>query len=202
MSGLYNSLFMSESIGLMLVNCASGVALDVNERLLTGGLCTREAIVGRQVEPTYDAVLHTEDWDSQPPSLLTNEQSLPAATGALVGSTSMSQYGVINQSVLALYRRQVDQISIMWRAQLGCGWAHDVPLSGFVTSRDDAAESRPRMVLVTLSSSEAKRMEHDCSLVIHTLYRGWGVETSTTSRPQCRQNVIGHQSGIDLCTLL
>ena len=152
-SGLYNSLFGSESVGLLLLDVASGVCLEVNERLVKGGLCTREDIIGRQVAPTYDAVIQSADWDNQPPS------SQPTNDATTDSSTSMHhQYGVTKESVLSLYRGQVDQMYAVWRTRLGDGLAYELPLSGFVASRDDAAGGRPRTVLVTLSLTEAKRI--------------------------------------------
>ena len=155
-SGLYNVLFSSPSVGLMLVDCATGVALEVNERLVQGGLCTREDIIGRQVAPTYDAVVKSEEWDNQPSTPHSLES---AAQGNAEGNASMySQYGVTKENVMSLYRGQVDQIHVVWRAQLGDGLVYEVPLSGFVASRDDVEGGRPRTVLVSLSLSEAKRI--------------------------------------------
>ena len=156
-SGLYNSLFMSPSVGLMLVDCASGVALEVNERLVAGGLCTREDIIGRQVAPTYDAVIKSAEWPTQPTPQNNNDGAGQGAGGDS-NASMYHQYGVTKESVLALYRGQVDQVHVVWRAQLGDGLAYELPLSGFVASRDDADGGRPRTVLVTLSLSEAKRI--------------------------------------------
>ena len=154
-SGLYNSLFMSPSVGLILLDCATGVALDVNERLVAGGLCTREDIVGRQVAPTYDAVMKCEEWDSQPPPQ--SDQQSPPPSAADASHSLHSQYGVTKEAVLSLYRGAVDQVYVVWRAQLGDGLAYELPLSSFVTSRDEEA-GRPRTVVVALSLSEAKRI--------------------------------------------
>ena len=152
-SSLYSALFTSVSVGLLLVDCASGVVLDVNERLLVGGQCTREDVVGRFVAPTYQAITTVTDWDTQPavePTTRMHVRGQPAMM--------YSQYGVTKESVLALYRGQVDQIYVVWRAQLGDGLAYELPLSGFIASRDDAIGGRPRTVLVALSLSEAKRI--------------------------------------------
>lgn len=166
-SGVYNALFMSPSVGLLLVDCASGVALDVNERLIVGAQCTREEIVGRQVAPTYDAVITTDDWDCQPPphspqptssSSIGNDVSTEAADAENSHSGLFHQYGVTKQKVLALYRGQVDQVHVVWRAQLGDGLAYELPLSSFVASREEGEAGRPRTILVALSLSEAKRI--------------------------------------------
>ena len=154
-SSLYSALFMSPSVGLLLVDCASGVALDVNDRLLSGGQCTREDVVGRLVAPTYHAITTTADWDNQPAA------AADAASRMHVrGQPALmySQYGVTKESVLALYRGQVDQVYVVWRAQLGDGLAYELPLSSFVASRDDVERGRPRTVVIALSLSEAKRI--------------------------------------------
>ena len=152
-SSLYSALFSSPSVGLLLVDCVTGVALDVNERLLSGGQCTREDVVGRLVAPTYHAITTTSDWDTQP-------ATDPSSRMHVRGQPAMmyTQYGVTKESVLALYRGQVDQIHIGWRAQLGDGMAYELPLCSFIASRDDADGGRPRTVLVSLSLSEAKRI--------------------------------------------
>ena len=154
-SGLYNALFSSPSVGAMLVDCASGVCVEVNERLVAGGQCTREHIIGRQVAPTYESVVRCEEWDAQPP---TPSAESAAATGAESGSSLYSQYGATKEGVLALYRGQVDQVHVVWRARLGDGQVYEVPLSGFIASRDESQGGRPRTLLVTLSMSEAKRI--------------------------------------------
>ena len=152
-TSLYSALFASPSVGLLLVDVASGVVLDVNERLLSGGQCTREDVVGRLVAPTYHAITSYSDWDSQP-------TIDPASRMHVRGQPAMmySQYGVTKESVLSLYRGQVDQIFVQWRAQLGDGLAYELPLSSFVASRDEAAGGMPRTVVVSLSLSEAKRI--------------------------------------------
>ena len=152
---LYSALFVSPSVGLLLVDCASGVALDVNERLLQSGHCSREDVVGRLVAPSYHSVTATADWDTQPTS--------PASAASRMhirGQPALmySQYGVTKEAVLALYAGQLDQIHVGWRAQLGDGNAYELPLSSFVASRDDAEGTRPRTLLVSLSMSEAKRI--------------------------------------------
>ena len=152
-SSLYSALFVSPSVGLLLVDCATGVALDANERLLSGGLCSREDVVGRLVAPTYHAITTLSDWDTQPAAEPTNRMHVRGQPAMVY-----SQYGVTKESVLALYRGQVDQIYVVWRAQLGDGLAYELPLSSFVASRDTVEMGRPRTVLVSLSLSEAKRI--------------------------------------------
>ena len=157
-SGLYNSLFSHPSVGVLLLDCASGVALEVNERLVAGGLCSRVDIIGRQLAPTYDAVINADEWESQPHSQPSND-GLVQATSPTNSNTSLShQYGATKETVLALYRGHVDQAHVVWRAQLGDGLAYELPISAFVASRDDADGGRPRTILVTLSLSEAKRI--------------------------------------------
>ena len=151
-TSLYSSLFMSPNVGLLLVDCASGVALDVNDRLLSGGLCTREDVVGRLVAPTYQAITTQSDWDSQPVTEPVRRMHVRGQPALMY-----SQYGVTKEAVLSLYRGAVDQVYVVWRAQLGDGLAYELPLSSFVTSRDEEA-GRPRTVLVALSLSEAKRI--------------------------------------------
>ena len=158
--GLYNSYFMSPAVGMMLVDCATGVVLDVNERLLKGGLCSREDIIGRQIAPTFQAVITGAEWDIQSPPSQSSSNGGAQGQGSSGDNNSSvyHQYGVTKQSVLALYRGQVDQIYVMWRALLGDGLAYELPLNGFIASRDDKDGGRPRTVMVSLSLSEAKRI--------------------------------------------
>ena len=158
--GLYHTTFMSSSVGLMLVDCATGVAVDLNERLLVGGDCARENVVGRQVAPTYRDIC-TASWDSQPqpqPNSRMLVRESRDSNGRRVEASMYTQYGATKESVSALYRGQVDQIHVVWRAQLGDGLAYELPLSSFVASRDEGEGGRPRTVVVTLSLSEAKRI--------------------------------------------
>ena len=103
--------------------------------------------------PGYQTVTSLSAWDSQP-------AGEPASRGQVRGQPAMvySQYGTTQESVLALYRGQVDQVHVVWRAQLGDGLAYELPLSGFVASRDEADGGRPRTVAVILSLSEAERI--------------------------------------------
>ena len=154
-TSLYSALFVSPSVGLLLVDCASGLALDANDRLLVGGQCTREDVIGRLVAPTYHAITTSSDWDTPPAS---PQSADTTARMHVRGQPALlySQYGVTKESVLSLYRGQVDQVHVVWRAQLGDGLAYELPLTSFIASRDDGG--RPRTVIVALSLSEAKRI--------------------------------------------
>ena len=151
---LYSTLFTSVSVGVLVVECGGGVVVDVNERLLQGGYCTREDIIGRQVVAGYHTITSFSEWDSQPAGESAAGRMLVRGQPAMV----LSQYGATKENVLALYCGQVDQIHVVWRAQLGDGLAYELPLSSFVASRDEADGGRPRTVVVTLSLSEAKRL--------------------------------------------
>ena len=151
---LYSAMFVSPSVGLVLVACSSGIAVDVNERLLSFRQCMRENIIGRQVCPTYDVMVTRSDWDSDPAA----SQQLQTGGRSAILFSRYTQYGATKESVLAMSDGQVDQINVMWRAQLGDGLAYEVPLSSFVASRDEMETGRPRTVLVALSMSEAKRI--------------------------------------------
>ena len=151
---LYSALFVSPSVGLLLVDCGSGVVLDVNERLLSGGRCTREDIIGRLVAPTYHVIATLGDWESHPAGVPTSRLQVRGQPAQVC-----SQYGATKDSVLALYRGQFDQIHVVWRAQLGDGLVYELPLTSFVASKDVVeGGSRPRTVLVALSLSEARRI--------------------------------------------
>lgn len=68
-----------------------------------------------------------------------------------------NQYGVTKDRVASLYRGLVDQITVVWRAQLGDGLAFELPLTIFVSSDHDAHVGRPCTVLAAISLSDAKR---------------------------------------------
>ena len=153
---LYSAMFVSPSVGLLLLAVGSGIAVDVNERLLSIGQSTREDIVGRQIAPTYQRITTHRDWDNSQ----TGEPASQLHTGKhpAIMFGHYTQYGASKEDVLAMAAGKVDKINVMWRAQLGDGFAYEVPLCSFVASREEVEGGRPRTVVVVLSLSEAKRI--------------------------------------------
>ena len=130
---LESSTFVPTALSVALVDCNTGLALDVSDAGAAMFGWQRAQVMGRPLTQKYDDVI-TDNW-------------------------VLAQYGRSKRLKRELYAGVIDVCHLVWRMRLACGRLYDVDMTLWVdgwqsvTDADNRVVRRPLRVVAVLSST-------------------------------------------------
>ena len=150
------------ALAAMLVDCSSGIVLDVNDGMLAQGW-ERDQLVGHTAVESYEAVMDENGWQ-----LGENEEQrllVPSADGHMRPAGRPAQYDRSKRLMRELYAGAIGVCVARWRVHLSDGLLYEVETStwidGWVTAVDAAGRvsRRPQRAVSVSSLGDSQRIE-------------------------------------------
>ena len=150
-------------LGAMLVECASGTVLDINDGMMVQGW-QRHQLVGRTVMESYKAVMDDQGWQlgEHPEQRLLVPSS---AGGELRPANRPAQYERSKRLMRELYAGTIGVCVALWRCHLSDGRLYDVRTTTWIDGWEGASDAaggvsrHPRRAVSVTSAGDCKLIE-------------------------------------------
>ena len=140
---LQSARFSPAVLGAMLVDCSSGVVMDINEGMVVQGW-QRSQIVGRTVMEGYEAVVDEKGW--QLGEHLEQRLLVPSQTdGQLRPAGRPAQYERSKRLMRELYAGNIGVCVAIWRVYMFDGLQYEVQTSTWIDGWESIIDSSGRM---------------------------------------------------------
>lgn len=162
-ASLQSARLLPVVLASMLVECASGLVLDVNDGMVVQGW-QRSQLVGRTVMESYEAVMDEKGWQ-----LGENEEQrllVPSSVdGQLRPAGRPVQYERSKRLMRELYAGTIGVCVAVWRVHLSDGLEYEVQTSTWIDGWDSAIDAtgrlsqRPHRAVSVTSLGDCRRVE-------------------------------------------
>ena len=150
-------------LSLVLMECATGLVLDVNDGMLAQGW-QRDQLVGRALMEGYDAVMDEKGWQLRE-NLYRQIQVPPSADGELKLGGRQAQYERSKRLIRELYAGKIGMCVALWRVYLTNGLLYEVEKSTWIDGWEAVVDAkggvsrRPLRAVSVTAYADARRIE-------------------------------------------
>jgi len=164
-SSLHSSWFVSSSVCIAAIRCATGCVLDVNQRFEVESNWQRSHVIGRLMLPPYEFIVGHSTTTKQSLANLNPQRFLvDGPDGRLVPSRTQPQYTRSKALIHELYKGEKQNIFCVFRYQMRDGRVYEVKSAAWTTSWVDescdsggsvAERRRPESMFIVCSYADA-----------------------------------------------